>query len=93
MILKVFSVFDTKAEAYIPPFYCATSGIAVRNFEQAANEEGHAFQMHAQDYCLFELGEFDDHTGIITMKTAPIALGLAQNYIKGLPPVTLSEVK
>lgn len=84
MVLKIFTVFDIKAEAYITPFFCSTSGVAVRNFEAAANEEGHAFRRHSADYMLFELGEFDDHTAKITQLKAPLSLGLAVNYQSGL---------
>lgn len=80
MILKAFSIRDSKAEAYITPFFCPTAGVAIRNFEAAANEEGHAFQLHSEDYCLFQIGEFDDATGILTRTEQPITLGLAVNY-------------
>lgn len=94
MILKCFSVYDTKADAYITPFFCPTSGVAIRNFEVAANEEGHAFHIHAGDFALMELGEFDDSTGMISALEAPRNLGLAQNYREGNTKVaTLSEAK
>lgn len=98
MVLKIFSIYDTKAEAYLPPFFSPTSGVAVRNFEAAAHDQSHAFHIHASDFCLMELGEFDDSNGSIKMLTAPRSLGLAINYIKpGHPghsdePVTLEEV-
>lgn len=89
MILKIFSVYDTKAESYIQPFYAPTCGVAVRNFEAAANEEGHAFHKHSADYGLFELGEFDDANGKITRHEQPISLGLAQTLILPMtPPVS-----
>ncbi len=85
MILKSFSIYDTKAEAFLPPFFCPTSGVAIRNFEAAANEQGHAFNKHATDYNLFELGTFDDVTGIITSLKAPISHGLAITMIAVKP--------
>lgn len=94
MILKAFSVYDTKADAYLPPFFCPTSGVAIRNFATAANEEGHAFNSHAGDFALMELGEFDDATGMLSALPAPRNLGLAQNYLYGDHKVaTLSEAK
>jgi len=83
MILKIFTVHDSKAEAFITPFFCPTSGVAIRNFEAAANEEGHAFHNHASDYTLFEIGEFDDQSADVRMLASPVSLGLAINYIKG----------
>ncbi len=63
--MKIFSVYDDKADAYTQPFFATTAGVAIRQFQQAANEEGHQFNRHAADYTLFELGEFDEHTGAI----------------------------
>ncbi len=93
MTLKIFSIFDSKALAFLPPFFTPTAGVALRNFEVAANEEGHAFHKHASDYGLFELGEFDDATAAITMHKTPISLGVAQSLIQDLTPTAIHEVK
>lgn len=95
MILKAFSIFDSKALTYLTPFFCPTAGVAVRNFEAAANDEGHAFHLHASDYGLFEIGEFDDQTAILTPHQTPVSLGLAQQFVRPLPsnPTQLTEVK
>lgn len=93
MVLKTFSIYDTKAEAYLPPFFCSTAGVAIRNFEAAANDQGHQFHKHASDYCLFELGTFDDQTGQLEMLKAPISLGLAMTFIKYIPPGTDVETR
>ncbi len=82
MKLKVFSVFDSKAEAFIQPFYSQTTGTAVRSFEQALQNEDHEFRKFAADYTLFELGEFDQQTGSFTELPAKINLGLALTFIK-----------
>ncbi len=100
MVLKIYSVFDSKAEAFLQPFYQTTVGLAVRAFETAANEEGHQFQKYAGDYTLFELGEFDQSSGHFTIHTAPVNLGTAITYLntpstgvpKG-PQGQLSEVQ
>lgn len=60
MIFKIFSVFDEKAAAYLPPFYLPTTPMAVRSFADCVNDPGHAFGKHPQDFTLFELGSFDD---------------------------------
>lgn len=86
MTLKMFSIFDSKAEAYLAPFFCPTAAVAMRNFEQAANDEGHAFHRHSGDYTLFELSEFNDATAELTPLKTPHNLGLAQNFIKPTTP-------
>lgn len=77
MTLKMFSVYDSKAEAFIQPFFSQSTGTAVRSFEDAANQESHEFQKHAADYTLFELGDFDQNTGITTCLEVRINLGNA----------------
>ncbi len=94
MILKIYSVFDSKAEAFLQPFYQTTTGLAIRAFETAANEEGHNFQKYAGDYTLFELGEFEQDTGIFIILAAPHNLGTALTFINSdLRPEGLEVVK
>lgn len=77
MTLKMFTVFDSKAGAFIQPFFSQSTGTAVRSFEDAANNETHEFRKHAADYTLFELGEFDQNTGTFEILDARINLGNA----------------
>lgn len=57
----MFTIFDEKAEVFLPPFFVPTLGIATRAFSDCINSEDHQFAKHPQDYTLFELGEFHDH--------------------------------
>ncbi len=82
MKLKVFSIYDSKAEAFIQPFYSQTTGTAVRSFEQACNDRASDFNKFAGDYTLFELGEFDQNTAEFTPLQTIVNLGVAITYIK-----------
>lgn len=75
MNLKIFSIFDGKAQAYIQPFFLPTVGMAVRTFTDCVTDPGHAFGKHPEDYTLFEIGEFDDHSGEIEPHTVHRSLG------------------
>ncbi len=66
MQFHIFSVFDEKAEAFLPPFFLPTVGMAVRSFSECVNDREHMFGKHPSDYTLFELGSFDDSSGCIT---------------------------
>lgn len=72
---KVFSVYDSKAEAYLPPFMMPTKGMALRAMEECASSPDHQFCKHAADYTLFELGEFDDSKGTYSQSTNHVNLG------------------
>lgn len=65
MVIKVFSVYDVKAGAYMTPFFAQTSGIAQREFMLACRKEGHIFNDSPADYTLFELGEFKPDSGAL----------------------------
>jgi len=81
MITKIYTVYDSKAEAYLPPFYAPTDGSALRSFETAANTPDHEFNKYSADYTLFHLGTFDDQTATIE-HTTPRSLGVAIEYKK-----------
>jgi len=61
MIQQLFCVYDEKAEAYLPPFFVPTKGIATRAFSDCINSKDHQFGKHPADYSLFFLGEWTDH--------------------------------
>lgn len=65
MHLKAFSVYDMKAEAYLPPFFLPTVGMALRAFKDCAQSKDHQFGKNPEDYVLYEIGFFDDHSGIL----------------------------
>lgn len=75
MILKMFAVYDSKAEAYFQPFFMATNGQALRAFKDLANDPKSNICRHPGDYTLFVLGEYDDETGNVLNLGAKINLG------------------
>lgn len=66
MLHQVYSVYDTAAKAYLPPFHLPRHEIAIRAFTDCVNSPSHQFGAHPQDYTLHHLGEFDDATGLVT---------------------------
>jgi hypothetical protein len=82
MILKAFSVYDSKAEAYLPPFFTTTAALAMRSFETAANSGEHDFSKYAADYTLFEIGHYDDATAQLVALEAFSNLGTALTFIR-----------
>lgn len=94
MILQRFTVFDSKAESFLQPFYSQAIGSALRSFEAAANEVGHDFQKYGADYTLFHLGSFDQATAEEINLPAKVNLGLAITFTTqhpDHPPVHLTH--
>lgn len=66
MIMKIFSVFDSKAAFFGNPFFDQNEGSAIRNFSDAVNDSSNPNNMwhkHPEDFSLFYLGEFDNLVG------------------------------
>lgn len=63
--MKIFSVYDSKVEAYIQPFFAETDAAALRMFQDAATNQEHQFCKHAGDYTLFAVGTWDTNEGKI----------------------------
>lgn len=77
MKTKIYAVYDSKAEAYMQPFFMQSRGIAMRSWEDIANDEKSQICKTPGDFTLFELGEWDEQTGVITMHESQVNLGLA----------------
>lgn len=80
MKLEIFTVYDSKAKAYLPPFFLPMVGQATRVFQNAANDPTHSFGANPGDYTLFHIGVFDDDNGTITNMKAAQNLGIAQEF-------------
>lgn len=77
MIVKIFSVYDSKVEAYIQPFFMQSRGQAIRSFGDIAGDKTTNIGKHPADFTLFELGEFDDSNASFSMHNTPISIGVA----------------
>lgn len=65
-MLNLFAVRDSKAEAFMPPFTATNKGLAIRSFTDAVNDKSSIFSKYPDDFVLYDLGTFDESTGIIT---------------------------
>lgn len=75
MMLRVFSIFDSKAEAYCSPFFLSERGQAVRAFSTALLDPATEFHKWPADYTLFEIGAFDSATGVLSATQIQVPLG------------------
>lgn len=85
MKLIVLSVYDSKAAAFLQPFFAQSRGVAIRSFAAAAelpadgraDATSHDFCKYPDDFSLFELGSFDQESAKFDLHSAPESLGLA----------------
>ena len=79
--MKVFSVFDSKAKAFLQPFFCVNAGVAVRSFSQAAQDKQGDFHRFASDFTLFEIGSWDETQGSLKSHESKVSLGVASQFL------------
>lgn len=83
MIYGVFTVYDSCAKAYLPPFILPQVAMAERTFADCVNSEGHQFNAHPDHYTLFQIGTFDDNTSHFErMENGPHPIGNGVRFVK-----------
>jgi len=65
MEYHVYTVHDSKAEAYLQPFFFKNDAVALRGFKQLVNQDGHQFNTNPEDYTLVVIGEYDETIGVL----------------------------
>lgn len=72
MIIRLYSVYDRKAQVFHLPYYAPTDGVAVRTFSDAIADPNVTYSRHPNDYVLYCVGTFDD-SGAIVAPISPVA--------------------
>lgn len=62
MNMKIFAIFDKKANAYLRPFTLPSAAHAVREVSEVMQRPG-PFSDYPEDFTLFEIGSFDEESG------------------------------
>lgn len=66
-MLKIFAIYDKKSQAYATPNFFHHTGQCLRAFEDVVNDKNpNAMSAHPADYSIWQIGEFDDVTGVLT---------------------------
>lgn len=80
MIINAYTIYDSKTEAHMRPFYCHTDGEAIRTFSDAVNDPQSPYHKHPHDFTLMACGSFDDTLAAFSNLTAPVNLGGAHTF-------------
>lgn len=95
MILRAYSIFDSKALQYHPPFFASTHGAAVRSLSDLASDLNTNIGRHPGDYVLFCVGQYDDQKGqmipCVPLEHVVDAIALVKNQQTHLFPETSAE--
>lgn len=77
---EMFAIFDSKADAFLNPFFMLNAQMAIRTFSGCANDTTHMFNKHPSDFRLYKIAYFDDASALIE-PIQLLDLGLAAIYI------------
>ncbi len=77
----IFAIYDSKAEAYLQPFFSQNKATAIRQFTQATQDGGTPFNKNPGDYTLFAIGTWDEQTAEIEQDEVKTPLGTAIEFM------------
>lgn len=76
-MLKVFSIYDSKAQIFTKPFFALTTQAALREFQVGVNNPNSVVAQFPADFTLFELGEFQEKDCSFKLYESKVNLGTA----------------
>lgn len=73
MKTKVLAVFDVQAQAFQRPIFVPSVGFATRMLVDEVNRaaQDNLLYQHPEDFRLFELGEWDESSGLFVCHALP----------------------
>ncbi len=93
MKIRCFSVFDSKANAYLMPFFYPETAMAIRAFSDMVNSDETPFGKHPGDYTLFEYGVWDDSKCHVECYTSALSVGNGLEYVEGFVHSPVKEIR
>lgn len=91
MILNAYSIFDSKALQYHPPFFASTYGAATRSFSDLANDLQTNVGRHPADYVLYCVGTYDDAHGHLDPHMPLVHVVDAIALVRNQPSLSFTE--
>lgn len=81
MISNIYAIYDSKAAAYLQPFFCSNHALAFRNLERACKNPQSPFAEFPADFTLFCLGTIEDVSGVLAPYKAAESLGTLLQFM------------
>ena len=85
--LRLYSIYDSKAEQFSPPQVYHNDMLALRGFEGLVNDNNTLIHSYPEDFSLHYLGNLGDSDGRYFTETSdesrvPVLVGRAVDYVK-----------
>lgn len=93
MVYKVVAVGDKKAGCFNRPFFVHTNEVAIRSFGSEVNSgnQDSALTHHPEDFVLYELGSWDEGTGVLKALDMPHPLVSGVEVLRKSPKMSPEE--
>ena len=82
MNLKMYVIYDSKAETFTQPMCFFNRGAAIRAFVDILQDCNTNFSKHPEDYSLFEIGSYSESSGVIEAYSSPVSIGSSIEFMK-----------
>lgn len=87
LTVQMFTVYDSKAETFINPFFMMSKGEAIRGFTTMLNDKETAYGKYPADFTLFHIGEYEVTTGTLYPFNSKENLGNGLQFVKQEFPI------
>ena len=87
VLLRLYSIYDSKAEQFSPPQVCHNDMLALRAFEGLVNDGKTLINSYPEDFSLHYVGNLGDSDGLYHIDASdesrvPILVGRAVDYVQ-----------
>lgn len=86
-MLRIFSVYDKKAQTFFSPFYYLNKALALRAFGEIVADPKSSIYKYPADFQIFLLGDFDEQTGQIQCLDHPEFIAEAADFTQTHAPI------
>lgn len=87
VLLRLYSIYDSKAEQFSPPQVYHNDLLALRAFEGIVNDDKMLIKKYPEDFTLYYVGNLDDCNGRYYVENSdesniPVVVGRAVEYVQ-----------
>lgn len=87
--LRLYSIYDSKAEQFSPPQVYHNDMLALRGFESIVNDDKMLIKKYPEDFSIYYVGNLSDSDGCYYLENCdesrvPILIGRAIEYVQSV---------
>ena len=87
--LRLYSIYDSKAEQFSPPQVYHNDMLALRGFESLVNDDQMLINSYPEDFSIYYIGNIGDTDGRYYIESSdesrvPILVGRAVDYVQDI---------